>query len=195
MKYRAITGENFYYQEMKNACRFIVENGEVEDLKERFLEEDILDHISESNFKKKYTTISRRLKKMNSEIISAIAVEDSYTGKFLNLYAILCSERIVREFAYEVLREKYFNYDYKVDSHDFKSFIKEKEEQSEDVAKWTDGGKKKVIVKIVNFLIEGGFIVKEGEDTYRITKPLILPEIIEILSENNNEMVLKGMLY
>ena len=33
MEYRAITGENFYLIEMKNTCKFILENKIEEDLK------------------------------------------------------------------------------------------------------------------------------------------------------------------
>ena len=45
MKYAAITGENFYYSEMKNVCEFLYENGykiEEIDFKQKLKENDIL---------------------------------------------------------------------------------------------------------------------------------------------------------
>lgn len=195
MRYKAITSENFYYQELKNICKYVLENGEIEGLKDKLYEDDILDHVSTSNFQKKYRTVYKRMKSINTSIMMILIKEDSYTGKFINLYSILCSERIVREFTYEVLREKYSNYNYTLNNQDFISFIELKSHQSKIVNNWSESGKKKVIVKLKNFLIEGGLLIKEQDDLYRIIRPLILPEIIDILRKNNDDIALKAMLY
>lgn len=52
MEYRAITAENFYLIEMRNTCKFILENKVEEDLKKMLKANNILEAVSESNFSK-----------------------------------------------------------------------------------------------------------------------------------------------
>ena len=66
MKYRAITGENFYFNEMRSLCNFILKNDITEEtLKEKLMENDVLDCKSMSNFNKKYHTVNKRIKFLN----------------------------------------------------------------------------------------------------------------------------------
>lgn len=195
MKYRAITNENFYYYELKNASRFICKYPEIEDIKKAFREEDILDSVSENNYRRKFISINKRLKFLTNDLMYYLIEGDSNTGKFINLYSILCCERIILEFMDEVVKEKYKIYDYHVKESDFTKFIEMKAEQSEIVENWSTPGKKKVIVKVKNFLIESGFLYKEEDGRYKIVKPIVLLEVIDEIKENGNRSVLKAMLY
>ena len=70
-----------------------------------------------------------------------------------------------------------------------------KVEQSEVVEKWSESGKKKMIVKIKNFFSEGGYLYKEEEKLYKIVRPVILSEIIDEMKKEGNRSVVKAMLY
>ena len=93
---------------------------------------------------------------------------DTNTTKFIIFYSILCNERIVAEFMDEVIREKYNNYDYYLKDSEFIKFLENKAEQSEIIENWSDPTKKKIILKLKNFLTESGFIKKEKEKLYKI---------------------------
>lgn len=194
MEYKSITGENFYYPELKSAARYILKNPHIENLRETFRDEDILDCISESNFQKKFLSISKRLKYLTDELQYQLVNGDSNIGKFITLYTILSSERILLEFADEVISHKYRHYDYYLKESDIHNFMKLKSEQSEVVEGWSESGKKKMVVKIKNFFTEGGFIQKEEEKLYKIVRPVILSEIIDEMKEENRRVV-KAMLY
>ena len=198
MKYVAITGENFYYSEMKNVCEFLYGNGykiEETDFKQKLKENDVLDCKSESNFNEKYQTVNKRIKAMTVGLMKKIITENIENGKFINLYLILCMERFITEFMDEVIREKFINFDYTLAESDFRNYLKHKEEQSEIVNNWTESGKEKMLVKVKNFLSEGGFIKKQKDGSYKISKPLIDEEIIEEIRKNGNKEILKTMLY
>ena len=151
MRYVAITGENFYYSEMKRTCEFLYKNG--------------------------------------------YKIEDIEVGKFINLYLILCIERFIAEFMDEVIRDKFINFDYYLTEVDFKNYLRHKEEQSDIVNNWSDSGKKKMLTKIKTFLVEGGFLKKEKDGSFKIVKPFIDEEIIEEIRNNGNKEILKVMLY
>ena len=155
MEYRAITAENFYLIEMKNTCKFILENKVEEDLKKMLKANNILETVSESNFSKKFNTINKRLKSLTDNLKKQIVNIDLTSARFINLYSILCNERFILEFLEEVVKEKYDNYDYSIKECDFLRYLEIKSEQSENINNWTESGKRKMLVKVKHFLTEG----------------------------------------
>ena len=192
MQYRGITSENFYLTEIRNTCRFILENGIQENLKELLKKNNILETFSESNFSKKYNTINKRLKSLTDNLKKQIVDTDLASAKFINLYSILCNERFILEFLEEVVKEKYDNYDYNIKESDFLIYLATKSEQSEIINNWTEAGKRKMLVKIKNFLTEGGFLEK-NKDAYNIIKPVVESAVIDEIKENGNRKILKIM--
>ena len=194
MEYRAITAENFYLIEMKNTCKFILENKVEEDLKKMLKANNILETVSESNFSKKFNTINKRLKSLTDNLKKQIVNTDLTSARFINLYSILCNERFILEFLEEVVKEKYDNYDYSIKECDFLSYLAIKSEQSEIINNWTESGKRKMLVKVKNFLTEGGFLEK-NKDSYKIIKPIVDLAVIDEIKENGNKKILKIMFY
>ena len=194
MEYRAITEENFYLIEMKNTCKFILENKVEEDLKKMLKANNILETVSESNFSKKFNTINKRLKSLTDNLKKQIVNIDLTSARFINLYSILCNERFILEFLEEVIKEKYDNYDYSIKKSDFSNYMETKSEQSKVIQNWTESGKRKMLVKVKNFLTEGGYLEKNKED-YKIIKPIVDLAVIDEIKENGNKKILKIMFY
>ena len=194
MEYRAITAENFYLIEMRNTCKFILENKVEEDFKKILKANNILETVSESNFSKKFNTINKRLKSLTDNLKKQIVDADLASARFINLYSILCNERFILEFLEEVLKEKYDNYDYYIKESDFSNYMETKSEQSKVIESWTVEGKKKMLVKVKNFLTEGGYLEK-NKDGYKIIKPIVDLAVIDEIKENGNEKILKIMFY
>ena len=194
MEYRAITAENFYLIEMKNTCKFILENKLEEDLKKMLKANNILETVSESNFSKKFNTINKRLKSLTDNLKKQIVDTDLTSARFINLYSILCNERFILEFLEEVVKEKYNNYDYSIKESDFSNYMETKSEQSKVIQNWTAEGKRRMLIKVKNFLTEGGYLEK-NKDGYKILKPIVDLAVIDEIKENGNEKILKIMFY
>ena len=194
MEYRAITAENFYLIEMRNTCKFILENKTEEDLKNLLKANNILETVSESNFSKKFNTINKRLKSLTDNLKKQMIDTDLTSASFINLYSILCNERFILEFLEEVVKEKYGNYDYYIKESDFSNYMETKSEQSKVIQNWTAEGKRKMLVKVKNFLTEGGFLEK-NKDGYKIIKPIVDLTVIDEIKENGNKKILNIMFY
>ena len=194
MEYRAITAENFYLIEMRNTCKFILENKVEEDLKKMLKANNILEAVSESNFSKKFNTINKRLKSLTDNLKKQIVDTDLASARFINLYSILCNERFILEFLEEVVKEKYDNFDYSIKESDFSNYMETKSEQSKVIQNWTAEGKRKMLVKVKNFLTEGGYLEK-NKDGYKILKPIVDLAVIDEIKENGNKKILKIMFY
>src|SRR3712207_707317 len=196
MKYRAITGENFYVQELKNACQFLLQHPELENRKQAFQEQDILNCVSESNFNKKFQTIQKRLQVFTPKLMELFVTVDYSTAKFINLYAILSQERFFAEFMDEVLKEKYLLLDFELKNYEFYEFMERKREQSEIIQQWSDAGRNKMIHKLKNFLLEAHFLEKSSSgELYLIKRPLVDVAVIEEIEKHGNEKILKLMLF
>ena len=194
MEYRAITAENFYLIEMRNTCKFILENKLERDLKNLLKVNNILETVSESNFSKKFNTINKRLKSLTDNLKKQIVDTDLTSARFINLYSILCNERFILEFLEEVVKEKYDNFDYSIKESDFSNYMETKSEQSKVIQNWTAEGKRKMLVKVKNFLTEGGYLEK-NKDGYKILKPIVDLAVIDEIKENGNKKILKIMFY
>ena len=194
MEYRAITAENFYLIEMRNTCKFILENKTEEDLKNLLKANNILETVSESNFSKKFNTINKRLKSLTNNLKKQILDTDLTSARFINLYSILCNERFILEFLEEVVKEKYDNYDYYIKESDFSNYMETKSEQSKVIQNWTVKSKRRMLIKVKNFLTEGGYLEK-NKDAYKIIKPIVDLAVIDEIKENGNEKILKIMFY
>ena len=194
MEYRAITAENFYLIEMKNTCKFILKNKVEEDLKKLLKINNILETVSESNFSKKFNTINKRLKSLTDNLKKQIVDTDLTSARFINLYSILCNERFILEFLEEVVKEKYDNYDYSIKESDFSNYMETKSEQSKVIQNWTAEAKRRMLIKVKNFLTEGRYLEK-NKDGYKIIKPIIDLAVIDEIKENGNEKILKIMFY
>ena len=194
MEYRAITAENFYLIEMRNTCKFILENKTEEDLKNLLKANNILETVSESNFSKKFNTINKRLKSLTDNLKKQIVDTDLASARFINLYSILCNERFILEFLEEVVKEKYDNYDYYIKESDFSNYMETKSEQSKVIQNWTAEGKRRMLIKVKNFLTEGGYLEK-NKDGYKILRPIVDLAVIDEIKENGNKKILKIMFY
>ena len=194
MEYRAITAENFYLIEMRNTCKFILENEPEEDLKNLLKANNILETVSESNFSKKFNTINKRLKSLTDNLKKQIVDTDLTSARFINLYSILCNERFILEFLEEVIKEKYDNFDYFIKESDFSNYMETKSEQSKVIQNWTAEGKRRMLIKVKNFLTEGGYLEK-NKDGYKILKPIVDLAVIDEIKENGNRKILKIMFY
>lgn len=195
MRYRAITSENFYYKELKNTAILLQKNlVPFEETKELIRENDVLDTKSVANFNKKFLSISKRYNALSEELRSILCEADSNNGKFINFYAILLAERIVLEFVDEVIRENFSRLNYQLSSSDFVNFMKHKQEQSEEVASWSQAGRDKVITKLKNFSLEAGYIEK-NKDGFLIKKPVVDINIINAIENQSGSKFLKILLY
>ena len=94
----------------------------------------------------------------------------------------------------EVVRENFARLNYQLSNSDFISFMKHKQEQSEDVASWTQAGRDKVIVKLKNFSVEAGYLEKNN-DGFLIKKPVIDTSIINAIENQSGSKFLKILLY
>ena len=194
MEYKStIKSRPYLYKETKKAASLINKGLDVNDIKEKSLEDNIFQLESESRKKEVASIITARLKDLDKQIIYNIENSNIETSKVLVLYAILKTDRLFFEFINEVYKEKILLKDLFIKDKDFNVFFQNKREQSEKVASWADYTFKKLKQVYIRILFESGLIVNQKGDR-EIKVPIIEGEVKDYLYSIGDSIYLNAIL-
>lgn len=141
------------------------------------IDENLFGAAKEYRAKRIYGYIWNRVKRLDKTLIDLFCTSDLTTQKVINLIAILRSDRLFFEFMFEVYREKNILGIPVIEDADVNIFFKNKEIQSDDIATWTDGTKRRLRSIYFNYLTDANLI------TVVEKKKTITPPILDIALE------------
>ena len=116
---------------------------------------------------------------------------DVATAKLIVLISAMASDRLLFEFMHDVYRIKLHLGEEELKDSDWSIFFGDKADQSELVAGWTEGTKKRLKGSYTKYMLDAGLIRREGSRKKMITKPYIDPELRQILLQES----MAGYLY
>lgn len=115
---------------------------------------------------------------LEDDLLDLFLISDLATQKIITLIAIAKGNRLFNEFLYEEYREKSILGIKELTASDINIFFNKKQDQSEDIANWTDVTLKRLRSSYMNFLTDAGLLtVVDG-------KRIITPPILDIALEN-----------
>ena len=182
----------FWFMEFRKVVSLRSEGKTWEEIKKLNEEENIFGAPTQARAKQIINTVSTRVKALDDSFYPVFMEEDLATQKLFALVAIMASDRLFAEFVYEVIREKMIIGINEYSPSDVRLFFKNKQEQSEKVAEWTDQTLERLAKIYRNFLMEAGVTDNERE-TRKILKPLLVPEMERWLEEQHMEYYLKAL--
>ncbi|WP_297632909.1 DUF1819 family protein [uncultured Clostridium sp.] len=181
MEYKStIKSRPYLYKETKKSISLINKGLDVDDIKNKSLEDNIFQLESEARKKEVASIIIARLKDLDRYIIEKIEDSNIETSKVLVLYAIVKTDRLFFEFINEVYKEKILLKDLYIRDKDFGVFFQNKREQSEKVASWSEYTFKKLKQVYIRILFESGLISNQKGDR-EIRIPMIESEVKDYL--------------
>ena len=166
-----LISQSFWFVEMKKVIKLIDDGKSEEEIKKMCIEENLFGAAKEYRAKRIYGYIWNRAKRLDKTLI------DLATQKVINLIAILRSDRLFFEFMFEVYREKNIFGIPVIEDADVNIFFKNKEIQSEDIAAWTDGTKRRLRSIYFNYLTDANLLTVVDK------KKTITPPILDIALE------------
>ena len=172
-----LISQSFWFVEMKNVIKLIDDGKSDEDIKKMCIEENLFGAAKEYRAKRIYGYIWNRAKRLDKTLIDIFCTSDLATQKVINLIAILRSDRLFFEFMFEVYREKNILGIPIIEDADVNIFFKNKEIQSEDIADWTDGTKRRLRSIYFNYLKDANLLMVVDK------KKTITPPILDIALE------------
>lgn len=118
------------------------------------------------------------------ELVYHLANASLDIAKQINLYAIMCENRIVYDFLTEVIGEKYRLQDFTFSSKDVAIFFMELSEKVPAVHTWSASTLKKLKQVLVRFLIECDYL--ENTRSQTLLPVYLYPELEEVIRQKND---------
>lgn len=173
-----LVSESFWFVEFKQFIKLRVEGKSWDEIKELCLKDNLLGISKEYRAKRIFGYLKNRVQVLEDDLLDLFLTSDLVTQKIITLIAIAKGNRLFKEFLYEEYREKSILGIEELTASDINIFFNKKQDQSEDIANWTDVTLKRLRSSYMNFLTDAGLLtVVDG-------KRLITPPILDIALEN-----------
>lgn len=184
--------QSFWFVEFKKYLKLKVEGMSEEKIKELIISGNLFGAPNEYRAKRIYGYLYNRISKLDEAGIELFFSSDLGTQKLLNLVCLFRQDRLFFEFVNEVYREKAILGTEHLEATDASIFFKNKEVQSETVATWTEGTKKRVQSCYFNFLTDANLLTIIDKRR-KITPPLLDVAFERYLEANGEVSIIKAL--
>lgn len=183
---------SFWFLEFKKTVELLANGTEMTEIRRQALEENLYAAPSADRAKQIFQTVSARIQSLDESFYPIFQKGDISTQKLLALTAVMVYDTLFFDFVYEVLREKMIIGSDEFSDKDIRIFFKDKQQQYEKAARWTDYTCKRLGRCYKTMLFEAGMTDK-GKEIRRIKKPILEPELEQWMMEHNLEPVIKAL--
>ncbi len=175
---------SFWFVETRETARMLQDRS-AEEVRNIVIKENIYQQRDRSRTINEYGCIIRRLEVIPEKLKALLLKADVSTAKQIVLISAMASDRLFFELMHDVYRRKLHLGEEELKDSDWSIFIRDKEDQSELVAGWTEGTIKRIKSSYIRYLLEAGLIRKEGSRRKLIMRPYIDPELRQILLQES----------
>ena len=180
-----LTGEPFLYNETRILAEYLLDGMKPEVLKRKNLEENLIKHKKINSVKRVNSPIFRRLKVMDKEMLEEFVCSDIETSKYILLYTIMKTDRLVRDFVIEVYKDKLYMRKEYIEKFDIDNWYEEKKILSKTLNEKSDTTSAKLKQVIMKILQDSGLVIKE-KNRFKIVRPLSKEKYINMLDKNGD---------
>lgn len=164
---------SFWFAEFRKVMQMLGRGYGMSEIKELNLRENIFSASTPLRAKQIFQTVSGRVLALDADICALFLSSDLATQKLIALVAAMAYDELFFDFVYEVVREKMIMGNDQLTDSDIRVFFKEKQEQDERVARWTDATFVRLAKCYKTMLYEAGIINKD------VGARIIIPPIVD----------------
>lgn len=165
-----------WFMEFRKAVQFLAQGRTFDEIKALSAEENIFGASTPARAAMIQSTLAARIKSLGSSFYPLFMDSDVATQKLYALTGSFANDTLFFDFMYEVVREKMIIGTNVLTDADISIFFKNKQEQDEIVAKWTDQTLQRLGRSYKTQLYEAGLLdVKTRSAERKILKPILDP--------------------
>lgn len=175
-----LTAEPFLYNETKTLATYLLKGESEEILKRRNIEENLIKYKSAKSIARVNSPMFRRLNVMDKNMMEEFVNSSIDNSKYILLYTIMKTDRLVREFVLDVYKYKLIMRKEYIEKFDIDNWYEEKCSLSttlKEKSEQTSAKLKQVIMKIMQ---DSGLVIKE-KNRFKIIRPLLKETYINML--------------
>jgi hypothetical protein len=187
-----MTKLSFWFSEFRKVIQLLNNGKTLLEIKKMNLEENIFSAPTQGRAILIFNTVSTRVKSLDPSFYTLFEQSDISNQKVIALIAVMQSDSLFFDFVYEVYREKLIIGANELSDSDVGIFFKDKQVQSEKVAKWMDYTLKRLGICYKTMLMEAG-LIDRTTGKRKILKPIIDRSLEECLKTNGMEITLHAL--
>lgn len=160
-----LTGAAFMFFEFKQVVMLKEQGLSDQEIRKKVVHENLFQHKKISSLQRGFPSILRRVNVLDSTLRKMVIEDSIEVGKFINLYAIMKTDRLFYEFIEEVVYEKLRLNNYILEKKDLNTYFTVKAEQNMNIANWTEATIHKLKLVYLKILLDSGLLTdkKSGE--------------------------------
>ena len=192
LKYNGgLTAEQFLFYEIRIVSKLYLEGKSIDEVIEHIKSDNLFQYPTEREISRLARACYKRIIALrNDKLVFELANAPIDVAKQINLYAMMCYNRLVREFMIDLIGEKYRQQDFSYTKKDINVFFSRLREQNDDIAAWSEQTLRKLKQVLTKCLIE-----TEMLDSYSASElnPIFISAELESgIRENNDLMALSA---
>ena len=183
---------SFWFIEFRKVVYLLDEGKSMDEVKRLALNENLFAAPSVPRANQIFSTVSGRIKALDGSFIPVFMAGDLATQKLIALIATMAYDTLFFDFVYEVIREKLMLGSNELADRDVRVFFKDKQQQSEKVADWTDATLVRLGQCYKTMLYEAG-VIDKAPMARKIFRPILDPELTHWLEKNDMAVYIKAL--
>ena len=187
-----IVSKGFWFLEFKKYLELLKIGNNENEIRKMQDEENIFSAPSKDYGKRIISEINKRIKVLPKEIKELFFESDTGTQKVINLLSIMGTDKLFFEYVYNSYRNELLLGTKKYNPGIVMKFLKEKAEQNEEVAKFSEKTLKRMQGTYGNYLKEAGLLEEKNKEIL-YGKVYLDYELEKLLMENNMEVYIKTL--
>ena len=124
--------------------------------------ENLIQARTKSSLKRVYQELSPRLRQLSEEQLTLLVDGSIQEQKYILWYAICKRYDFIREFAVEVIREKFLRFDYALTEYDYDAFYNHKADWHPELDQLAQTTKRKLKTRLFRILFEAGLTTEDN---------------------------------
>lgn len=151
----SLTAEQFLFYEIRIVSKQYLEGKSIDEIVEVIKYDNLFQYPTERKISKLARACHRRILALdNDKLVYELANAPVEVAKQINLYAMMCYNRLVREFMTSLIGEKYRQHDFSYSRKDINVFFSRLREQNDNIATWSEQTIAKLKQVLTKCLIE-----------------------------------------
>ena len=183
---------SFWFMEFRKVVSLRAEGQSWDAIKQLNENENIFGAPTPLRANQIWSTVSGRIKCLDDSFYPVFQSCDVASQKLFALAAAMAYDTLFAEFVYEVIREKMIIGTSEFADSDIRIFFKNKQEQDNKVAKWTEATITRLGRCYKTMLFEAG-VTDKGKESRKILKPILDPVMERWLLDHGMEYCVKAL--
>ncbi|HFI0793072.1 TPA: DUF1819 family protein [Streptococcus suis] len=186
-----LTAEQFLFYEIRIVSKHYLEGKSIDEIIEYIKSDNLFQYPTEREISRLARACYKRIIALgNDKLVFELANAPIEVAKQINLYAMMCYNRLVHEFMIDLIGEKYRQQDFSYTKKDINVFFSRLREQNDDIAGWSEQTIRKLKQVLTKCLIETEML--DSYSSSELNPIFISAELENGIRENNDLLALSA---